>query len=55
MTMVKFIIQVQVQNIYSNLNSSPTSKKVAKKKLISIDNPKESFTAFRNVIIWGFQ
>ena len=37
----KRTIQVQVQNIDSNLNSSPTSKKRVKNKSISVKNPKE--------------
>ena len=50
----KRTIRVEVLNIDSNLNSSPTSQKIAKNKSISIKKSEELFEAFRNAIRCGF-
>ena len=44
----KCTIWVQVQNIDLNLNSSPTSQKMVKKKSMIIKNSEEFFAVFRN-------
>ena len=46
----KRTIQFQVININSDLNSSPTGKKRAKKESISINKSEKFFVAFRDII-----